>query len=197
MPQLAPNAFGLQLPGSTQMAVEERTRYRISGSLFLLAIAVIFLPMIFDGAGVAVPIPAPVPEASTPAVEVPAYDEVVPATNVVAQVEALKSEVDDQGFSTATTERFGEPVLVPITDETSVWAVQAGSFSKQSNAQAFRSKLRASGLEAFISTSRSAVQDVHYRVAVGPLLDMADAQQIAQRVQAEFEVQPRIVAMQP
>ena len=32
--------------------MSEQTRYRITGSLFLLAVAVIFLPMLFDGDGI-------------------------------------------------------------------------------------------------------------------------------------------------
>ncbi|MCY4566504.1 MAG: hypothetical protein OXE40_18700, partial [Gammaproteobacteria bacterium] len=32
--------------------MSEQIRYRITGSLFLLALAIIFLPMLFDGDGV-------------------------------------------------------------------------------------------------------------------------------------------------
>lgn len=178
----------------------ERTRYRISGSLFLLALAVIFLPMIFDGEGYpAEPIPAMPPPANT-STPVAAYDEVVPATNVVQEVAELRAEVDDFGFSTETGEKFGEPMLLPATEETSIWAVQAASFAKVGNARSLRSALREAGLEAFISTMVDPTDTTStplHRVAVGPLLAKADATAIATRIEQEFSVEPQVVEMRP
>jgi len=90
--------------------MQERTRYRVTGSLFLLALAVIFLPMLFDGRGEPVPaMPArPAPE-SPP--DLPDFEEIVPASDVVERAEALQAEVDEGGFSTSSGTRFGEPVL--------------------------------------------------------------------------------------
>ena len=44
--------------------MQERTRYRVTGTLFLLSLAVILLPMLLDGAGEApLVLPAVQPEA--------------------------------------------------------------------------------------------------------------------------------------
>ena len=175
--------------------MKERTRYRISGSLFLIALAVIFVPFLFDGAGVKRSVVPPVPDApDLPPVAV--YDEVVPETDVVERVADLAAEVDDEGFTTESGERFGEPVLRPVTEDTSIWAVQAAAFARLENAQELRSRLRDAGLEAFLSSTKLGV-DVMHRVAVGPLLDQEDARSIALRIQREFDLEAQLVEMQP
>jgi len=191
--------------------MQERTRYRVTGSLFLFALAVIFLPMIFDGAGTtdsdaatprspqkAPPIPS---EAFVPN-PAPRFQDIVPVTDVVEKVSELRSEVDDEGFLTDSQTRIGEPVLSKADANTAVWAVQAATFGSSDNARSFRQRLRDAGLEAFISSVKSdaeseASDSVMYRVAVGPLLSPLDAQDIQARIQQEFSVKPQIVAMEP
>lgn len=182
------------------MGMSERTRYRISGSIFLLALAVIFLPMLFDGRTPAKPeIPAR-PAADMPE-PLPEYDEVVPATDTYERVTELQQQVDDEGFTTATGERFGEPVLLPVSEASEVYAVQAASFSNLENARNLREALRAQGLEAFISSARLTEGDTPgdpmHRVAVGPLLAMNDARDIAERIKRDYELDAQIVEMQP
>lgn len=175
--------------------MQERTRYRVTGSLFLLALVVIFVPMLFDGPRPPVaPIPTQPPtQISTPTI--PPFDEVVPDTDVVAQVEQLRAEVDEEGFDRAHGTRFGEPILNETQAGTEVWAVQAGSFAKASNAQGFRDQLRAEGFEAFISTAKNSQQQVIHRVAVGPMLDQQAANRVVEQISQQFAVQARLVEM--
>lgn len=177
--------------------MNERTRYRISGSVFLLALAVIVLPMLFDGAGVSAPEIPPLPEAPQAQLGVSDYDEIVPVTDVAERVSALESELDVQGFDKQTQTLVGEPALLPPDAETRTWAVQAASFAHAENARQFRSDLRAAGYEAFISTAKDDAQEVVFRVAVGPLLDRADAEVLVRDIGAAFEIQPQIQEMQP
>ncbi len=176
--------------------MQEQTRYRISGSLFLLALAVIFIPMIFDGGESPDESESLVRPAVEPTPEVALYEEIVPLSDVVERVDELRGEVDDEGFTTSTGERFGEPVLVPITDETKIWAVQAGAFSDLDNAHDLRAALRNKGLEAFLSTIKTSDGQLH-RVAVGPLLARADADRIRAKIDGEFDLAPQIVEMRP
>ena len=176
--------------------MHERTRYRISGSLFLLALAVIFLPMIFDGQPQELtPIPD-MPQAVTPE-EIPSYDTVVPETDLEVEVATLQREVDEDGFA-VTGELFGEPRLREETQDTRIWAVQSASFAKSSNAKALREALKEAGFKAFISTVKPAGEgNPMYRVAVGPLQQRADAEAILAQIAAGFDLSPRIVEMQP
>jgi len=182
--------------------MHERTRYRVSGSLFLVALAVILLPMLFDGAGAPVSKIPPMPQESAAKVsKVPVYEDIVPVTDVLAQVSKLKGEVDDEGFETSSGTRFGEPQLNTENEDTDVWAVQAGSFTQRQNALDFRQQLRSAGYEAFLSTaknlgSESAPIRVH-RVAIGPLLSRQDADDISTQITQRFDIEPRIVEMTP
>jgi DedD protein len=167
--------------------VREETRYRVTGSLFLLALAVICLPMLLDGAGLparelpALPISGQLPEART--VEPPA-----PESDFVTRVEKLREQVDGDGYMTQTGTRFGEPVLVPASTRTDVWAVQVASFADAANAEEFRSRLRNDGYEAFISTAKADDGKVLSRVAVGPLLERGRAQSLQQELSTRYSV---------
>ncbi len=181
--------------------MNERTRYRVTGSIFLIALAVICLPMIFDGAGTAVSAPPPTPTVTvprnTPAAQALAeFDDVVPVTDVVERVEALREEVDDAGFDNSNETRFGEPILGQVTDETRVWAVQAASFASKDNALAFQQSLRDAGYEAFTSTLRGTRNGEELvRVAVGPLLNADEAKSIQTQIESRFDVEAVLVEM--
>lgn len=172
--------------------MKEETRYRVTGSLFLLALAVICLPMLFDGAGVPArelpplaldePLPEPVRSADP-----------APESDFAERVAELREQVDEDGFLTDSGTRFGEPVLSEAGDDTSVWAVQVASFADAANAESFRSRLREDGYEAFISTVRSDAQ-VLSRVAVGPLLDGDRAGSLRAELSARYDTQARLMA---
>lgn len=177
--------------------MNDRTRYRVTGSIFLIALAVIFLPMLFDGAGAPM-LEAPLqPLTTKSAPALPNFADVVPTSDVVARVESLRSEVDADGFATANGTRFGEPVLQPGNADSIVWAVQAASFASHDNALSFRGELRGAGYEAFISTVKDRASDSGkmHRVAIGPLLSKVDAREIQVAVGSRFSVQPTVVEM--
>ena len=171
--------------------MQERTRYRVTGTLFLLSLVVILVPMLFDGEGEEALVLPDIKVPAEPQRQVPAYDDIVPQTDVVERVQELKAEVDEEGFATDTGTRFGEPILKAVTPDTSVFAVQAASFGKLDNARAFREQLREAGYEAFISTSKANESLVH-RVAVGPLLSRTDANAIRADISSAFDVEARV-----
>jgi DedD protein len=172
--------------------MDEQSRYRATGSLFLLAIAVICLPMLLDGAGMA---PLAIAPLSVPRVlpEVASLDEVAPASDVSARVEELKVQVNDSGFYTDSGARVGEPVLSVPDNETRIWAVQVASFKDAERAFKLRERLRLEGYEAFLSTVQRD-QEVLNRVAVGPLLSEADAQRLGDALTLIVEQPTRLMA---
>ena len=140
--------------------VNPQHRYRITGSIFLLAVLVIFVPMLFDADGVELKPPANLANQVTAQNQQPSqnqqsspvqYDDLVPATDVVERVQQLGATVDEDGFHTTHGTRFGEPRLFPVNADTAVWAVQAASFAKLENARNFRNQIRQEGFEAFRS----------------------------------------------
>ena len=171
--------------------MKDETRYRVTGSLFLLALAVIFLPMLFDGAGL-------------PTVELPPVEE-LPATAVAApeppaapeellpQIEELRDRVDAEGFDTTTDTQLGEPVLSIPAADTQAWAVQVASFADAENAKVFRDRLLEDGFEAFLSTTRSG-DEIRTRVAVGPVQNRAEADRLQDELSTRYRVTARLMA---
>lgn len=172
--------------------MKEQTRYRVTGTLFLLALAVIGLPMLFDGAGLPARELPPV-AIEEPMPEITALPAEPPQTDFVARVDELREEVDDEGFHRGTGTRFGEPVLAPLAEDTRTWAVQVASFAEPDNAQEFRTRLREDGYEAFISTAR-ANGALRSRVAVGPLLNRQQAQSLQSELSARYQVEAQLMA---
>lgn len=173
--------------------MDEQTRYRVTGSLFLLAVAVIIFPMLFDGEGLE---PVAIERLDVPKTvpDVRRRVDVAPATDVVERAAELAAQVDDEGFQTdAIGTRFGEPVLAEADTTTQVWAVQLASFGDEENALRLRDELRRDGYEAFISTVRQG-EKILSRVAVGPLLDRDRADGLREELSDTLDLDARLVA---
>ncbi len=173
--------------------MSEQTRHRITGSLFLLALAVIFLPMLFDGDGVPGVVVAPVETDFVPQA-VQRFEEQAPASDFAERVAELRREVDDQGFHVDTGTRIGEPVLSTPDDSTEAWAVQLATFAEQGNAVGLRDKLRDDGFEAFVTSYRGPSGAILSRVAIGPMLDEARAETLRRQVSERYRLEALIVA---
>ena len=172
--------------------MNERTRYRTTGTLFLLSIGVIFAPMLFDRDDVPPVQLAPIDEDYQP----PAMHGLdrVPESDFAARVEGLRAETDEQGFHRRTKTKMGEPVLSTPGDRTDAWAVQLASFAVLDKARAFRDRLRADGYEAFLSSYKPEADVILNRVAVGPLLDAERAERLAEELSGRYEVEARLMA---
>ncbi len=189
-----------------------RVRYRLTGGVFLVALLVIGLPILFDGPAAPAPEIEPLAtvtqDLDTPALpdesaargeqpdtESPASADAdaEAAAALVQQVEVLDRSVDTDGFRTSDGSRFGQPRLVVEDDTTSVWAVQVGSFGDADKAKALRDRLRAERLEAFIAQYKHEGK-VFARVAVGPLLSRDHAETLQRDLSARYDSEPRIMA---
>lgn len=159
------------------VVLTEQTRYRVTGAVFLLAMAGILLPMLFDGGGIeSIDLPSLKPtNMAVPAVETPPD-----MTAVLADADTLRDEVDNDGFLSGSGGRVGEPILIPEAaaeqDPSAIdaWAVQVASFSQRNNAVALRDKLLGDGYQAMLSSHRD-FDNVRTRVAVGPFVNKDDA----------------------
>ena len=172
--------------------MNEQTRYRVTGSLFLLAVAIIGFPMLFDGGGLPAVEIAPL-EVVDDVPRVASLSEVAPKSDFVAKVDEFRAQVDTQGYATTSGTRFGEPVLSEAVESTGVLAVQVASFVETDNAVKLRNQLREQGYEAFITTVRKQ-DNVLNRVAVGPLLSEAQAQDMQQELAEQLSLDVRVVA---
>ena len=176
----------------------EQTRYRLTGLVFLLAVAAVFLPMLFDGDGV----------------EPMQLDPMVPAdfeverdvapppdmTPVVAARDALDSVVDEDGYATDTGTRFGDPVLLEDAADVDAdlkWAVQVASFSQQENADRLVERLQGDGYAAFASHVKQSGGEPAARVAVGPVIERDSAARLKTELDRRYDFEAMLVRFSP
>lgn len=177
------------------MKLTEQARHRITGAVFIVAVAAIVVPMLFDEEPPTLDRPYPAaPEdlAVQPDPSVPPD-----MTELATAAERLVNSVDADGFATDTGTRLGEPVLLPEAQAARdaggaetlepAWAVQVGAFTNPANAEAQRERLRADGYAALVSTVRSGSGE-STRVAVGPVISRADAAQLEQELERRYNL---------
>ncbi len=182
----------------------EQTRYRITGAVFLVAVAAIAFPMLFDGAGIEpLELPPVEPVPADVAALAAAVDDAPPppdSVGLLAARDALRAEIDDEGYRRETGTRLGDPVLAeehaaPLVPA-EAWAVQVGSFSSRERALALRDRLRADGYDALLSSiKRSSMRMT--RVAVGPMIERDAAARMQEELRARYAFEPRIVRFAP
>lgn len=161
----------------------EVTRYRVTGAIFLASIAIIFLPMLFDGDGLK-PSEAFTSDTFDLQQAVDALDFPVAVSEDTSEIpgskaaldarEELREAIDEEGYLEDNGTRIGDPVLSIEDTSTLAWAVQVGSFDQYDNATNLRDRLLQDGYSAWLSNVRSAGVN-RTRVAVGPILLRTDA----------------------
>ena len=175
----------------------EQTRYRITGAVFLVAVAIIAFPMLFDGAGID---PLELPPVTPEPIDVSALEDAAAppdSAGLLAARDALEAEIDPEGYRRETGTRLGDPVLAEETAApaapTEAWAVQLGSFSSRDNAVALRDRLRADGYDALLSNVKASATKLT-RVAVGPMIERDNAVRLRQELDDRYgDLEPRIV----
>lgn len=193
--------------------MNQGAKQRIVGTVVLLTLAFIFLPIVFDGQGSYEPamtsrIPdspqvsiLPEPVQSRPIIIAETETEreaelASPASNDAAGAEvpiAVEAAPESVGGTTS------EPVFsreVPQLDRAGLpqaWVVQLASFADVENARNLLARLQSAGYKAYI---RSVVGDQggRSRVLVGPWVVRARADETQTELQAQFQLAGMVVA---
>ena len=172
--------------------MSDLTRYRITGGVFLIALAAIVLPMLFDADGLeSVQLPdIPAGERTEP-VAAPVVDEVA-----LDEARQSREALDEDLYSEDSGTRLGDPELVlpNQVEENAVeaWAVQLGSFDDRANAFALRDRLRTDGYQSLISDVRRLTGSAS-RVAIGPVIRREDADRLRDEVSQRYNVDAIVV----
>ena len=197
--------------------MKEVTRYRLIGTICLLSLAAIFLPMIFDAPAPSLQDIAPNSSGDNPQTfqnvdpraevesliaqmeqDQQAMDQTFADSKLQEKVDGIRDTVDADGYWIANGTRFGEPILLPVRDETEVFAVQLATFDEQDNARKLRQQLLGDGEEAFISQYKQrglGGEKIRYRVAVGPMLSHTLAKEKRTSYTQTYGVEAIVVAM--
>lgn len=191
------------------MAVLDKTlKQRIVGTLVLVALAVIFLPMLFSR-------PDDQRQVVVDAPPMPKTPEMVAVTQepvVVPEPEPLPEEpqsVEEAAqVEQPVTESLKEPVAaLPAATEVNAkapasrldanslpvtWSVQLASLSSRASAEDLQQKLRSKGYNAYVRSLEG-----KNRVMVGPVVDRAEADRLRDQLGRQLKLNGFIVRFEP
>ena len=196
-------------------------KQRLVGAIVLVALGVIFIPMLLEGPNSElVPEMEPLPELTgqRSSMELGGFPDAgdVPVEADVAVVQAdivvppnPGDELQPQPNETAEVEIAApEPIVEPLpvppkpatTPEPAKpagplgnWVVQMGSFSSEQNALRLRDKLRKAGFVTQVEKVRVDAKS-HYRVRVGPYLERAEADRDQAKLDKQLNLKGRVLS---
>ncbi len=170
-----------------------RTRDRIVGGVVLAALAVIFVPMLFDEpTGPSLEIEPMAELAIEPVGDIPSPD----VGEVIKRRGELREIVSEDGFLVETATRLGDVTLDTPISETKTWAVQLGSFRNEESANALRERLKEDGQRTWVSRAKID-GNIMTRVAVGPFSELVAANEFRDLAKTRYELDAVVVAFRP
>lgn len=189
--------------------LERRLKQRIVGAAVLLALVVVFLPMLFNRedeqrrvqveappmpampvevatSSEPVVVPAPQVQAELPAPPVPAVEAVPPSQPPAPASPVVQAPPAPAAAPVPPPARL-DADGVPVS-----WSVQLASLSSRARAEELQGRLRAQGFDAYIRSV-----DGMNRVFVGPLLERAAAERVREQIARQHRLSPIVVRFQP
>ncbi len=189
------------------MSLDERLKQRLLGGAVLVALIVIFVPMLIDEpvdqqivSDHALPVkPQPFrvePRKSEPAAENPSPAE-PPVAVVTPEAESAPPVAQPVPPVKSTPTQSERPSANPPADDSarpspSAWMIQVVSLTREDNARKLVEDLRKAGLPAQMETARVDGK-THYRVRVGPEVDHRLAEQMVEKIKKEFKLKPKLM----
>jgi DedD protein len=196
--------------------LDKGLKQRIVGALVLLALAVIFLPMLLSREDemqrVRVDAPAMPRAPAMPQIEMQPV--IVPEPLIVPEPQELPEELEPIAEAPSPAEVAPvpepqpEPVVAPPAptsaptqtpasrlDANSLpvsWSVQLASLSSRTGAEALQKTLRSQGYNAYIRSV-----DGMNRVFVGPLIERAEADRLREQLNRQHKLSGFVVRFQP
>jgi DedD protein len=176
--------------------MQQRMKQRLVGAVVLVALAVIFIPMLLTGpverqmTDVPVEIPPP------PVVSAP--DELEQAAPVDTAPLTASTPIEmPRATAVPAPENPTPPLIAPdepaergpnrTPAELAAWTVQVGSFGDEANAMALRDRLRKKRYSAYVD-ALTANGKSFYRVRVGPMIQRTEAETAQARLAKEERI---------
>ncbi len=184
--------------------MEAKLKQRVIGAVVLTTLAIIVLPMLLDGsaedrARVSATIPAP------PRIQLKSMS-IAEIKQNMARMEResaarLPVEIPDAESSDSSLDPTYDQAADKQTyrlDQNDLpvsWTLQLASFADRNNATRLRQSLREAQFRTYILTADSTKGQV-YRVFVGPMLSKTRLSGFAQDIEADFDLEGRIIRYQ-
>jgi DedD protein len=142
--------------------LDKTLQQRLLGAILLVALGVIFIPVLLDGSGFK--------SRQGRSIQMPAEPEFPPLSEIELKPVA---PVKKQEKTAAATVKKPQPTPAEskkIKQPVKAFALQVSTVTIKDNAYALRDKLRSSGYSAYVET-RTRNGKTSYRVRIGPELD--------------------------
>ena len=163
--------------------MDGRLKQRMVGAAVLIALGVIFIPVLLDESGRKQTL-EPIPDIP----EQPVAPEPIPLPTEPIVLKGPAVEEIEQPVTEFEPEPPPPPKPVPNagvdTGDLSAWVVQLGSFSEKNNAEQLTRSLQDAGFSAFVESITKDGKPSH-RVRVGPIMTQQKANQIRKRISKE------------
>jgi len=204
--------------------METTLKQRLIGAAVIIALAVIFVPMILDGSGRQESVtlnmenpPEPTFTFDSDLPDIKGLDQLPPmsmsekstaivdtANESISEVADEKKPVETENKATVpTAAQISKPTVVEATEniiETNpaltAWAVQVAAFGEKGKALALQEKLVASNFSAFTERTGNSDKSV-YRVKVGPELKRENAEKLRDKIEKEHGLKGSFVTKHP
>lgn len=191
---------------------KNQLKQRIVGAIVLVALGVIFIPMILDRddggiSGSNIPdVPSRLEKLAER--EIPRLPPPPKKPEEVRQIidnKTVTLEVEKKAARRARSETKAEQKIAakPAQSATKAtqkkgraWVVQVASFAQREKAMALRDKLRKAKFITFVE-SVSTKKNVLFRVRVGPVVRKSDAEQIQKKIARSFKFKDALVMVHP
>jgi len=194
--------------------MEQKLKERLVGAAVLVAVAVIFIPIIFtDSPETEVILGSNIPEKpetnfSSRIIPVIESDDKSSSTPIDSEnIESGKSLQNDAPIIEqkvvaekviSTKENNAEKILTTevegnTTVGLSAWIVQLGSFTEEDNAQSLNEKLRTAGYPSFVEPLKRDGK-ISYRVRVGPEIKRSEADMLLKKLKEKMQLDGIVVS---
>ncbi len=182
--------------------MKQTLKQRMVGAIILAALAVIFIPMLLKGPVDQGLTDVPIAIPPRPVVEVDEALAAAPEEPPVSDADFTRSVPLESDHVQPPPELPAESAPVALDEPSPVeqtppelasWAVQVGSFGRESNAVGLRDKLRASGYSAYVDAI-DGNGERFYRVRVGPVVSREEADRLKDDLVGKVQLKGLVVS---
>ncbi len=189
--------------------MKQGTKQRVVGTIVIVSLALIFLPIIFDGQGShQTQTASRIPE--QPVVPIlPEPQQSRPVIISDADLVAIETKPESELVTKAIEESISDPIEVSASESAFTrdiptlnpaglpngWSIRLGSFSEASNASDLMQRLQTAGYKAYIRDIDSEQAELT-GVFVGPWLERALVNDYIDQLRDEFQLEGMVVRYQ-
>ena len=157
--------------------MDKSLQQRLIGAILLVALGVIFIPVLLDGSGFK--------SRNSRSIEMPPEPEFPPLSEIELEPVVPTHIKQKSASAPASKPQSSRPkARTELKAPTNAFALQVSTVTVKDNAYALRDKLRKQGYSAYVET-RTKDGKTSYRVRIGPELDMKRLEEMKVTLQKE------------